>query len=184
MHRFSIARQKATAAEFDRNRGPGVIQSDVDFAMDGDIPPPEGRSIQAQHWTPMGYTAFIQVVSWLVTAAWIDRNSELVLGTAVTVEPADKSVVGAIEPAADSFWAEIVSLPFPGSTRYGVRRYGAAEDAEPEMVERQYLRHRKLMMTKAFIHISNDKTHDSHAAQTFMNETFDWIGAALRPFWP
>ena len=47
-HRFTIARQKATAAQFDRNRGPGVVQSDVDFAMDGDIPPPEGRSIQSQ----------------------------------------------------------------------------------------------------------------------------------------
>ena len=66
-------------------------------------------------------------------------------------------------------------MPKPGSTKYGIRRYGAAEDAEPELVECEFLRHRKLM-TKAFIHISNDKTHDSHAAQTFMNATFDWIG--------
>lgn len=32
-HRFTIKRQKEIAAEFERNRGPGWIQSDVDFAM-------------------------------------------------------------------------------------------------------------------------------------------------------
>jgi hypothetical protein len=175
-HRFTIARQKASAAEFDRNRGPGVVQSDVDYAMDGEIPPPEGRSIQSQHWSPMGYTAFIQVVSWLVTAAWIDQSSELPIGAAVTVEPSDSSEAGATIPAVGSFWAEVVSLPCVASAgRYSVRRYGAAEDAEPELIERHLLRHRKLM-TKAFIHISNDKTHDSYAAQTFMNQTFYWIG--------
>ena len=41
-------------------------------------------------------------------------------------------------------------------------------------MERQYLRHRKLH-TKAFVHISDDKTHDSYAAQTFMNKTFDYL---------
>ena len=41
-------------------------------------------------------------------------------------------------------------------------------------MERQYLRHRKLH-TKAFVHISDDKTHDSHAAQTFINKTFTYL---------
>ena len=39
-HRFTITRQKAMAAQFERHRGPGWIQCDVDFAMDGTIPPP------------------------------------------------------------------------------------------------------------------------------------------------
>ena len=28
---------------------------------------------------------------------------------------------------------------------------------------------------QAFIHISDDKTHDSHAAQTFLRKTFDYL---------
>ena len=51
-HRFTISRAKATAAEFERNRGPGWIQSDIDFAMDGEIPPPHGRAIQSDQ--PLG----------------------------------------------------------------------------------------------------------------------------------
>ena len=40
--------------------------------------------------------------------------------------------------------------------------------------QRQFLRHRKLH-TKAFAHVSNDKTHDSHAAQTFINKTISYL---------
>ena len=60
-HRFTVSRTKATAAEFERNRGPGWVQSDIDFAMDGEIPPPGGRAIQSDHWSPMSYTLFVQV---------------------------------------------------------------------------------------------------------------------------
>lgn len=168
-HRHTIARQKAMAAEFERNRGPGWLQVDADFAMDGDIPPPGGESIQSDHWCPMTYTEFNLVGSWLESLAWISRDSKLAVYDAVTVEPADKSVSGAILPAEDSKWAEVVKLP-PCSTveecavpperkLYGVRQFGAAED-DVMYVERQFLRHRKLH-TKAFVHISDDKVHDS-----------------------
>ena len=179
-HRFTILRQKAMAAEFERNRWPGWVQCDIDFAMDGDIPPPQGRAIQSEHWSPMGYTLFVQIVSWLETAAWKDRAGALCKGAAVTVEPADASMPNTTEPATGSFWAEIVSIPStttapddPERRVYGVRRYGAAEDAI-EYSERRFLRHRKLH-TKAFIHISDDKTHDSHAAQTFLKKSFDYL---------
>ena len=178
-HRFTISRQKAMAAEFERNRWPGWVQSDIDFAMDGDIPPPQGRSIQSEHWSPMGFTLFVQVVSWLESAVWMDRTSLLVKGTAVTVEPAEASQPGTTEPPpVGSYWAEVVSLPTaspddPERCMYSVRRQGAADDAI-EYVERCLLRHRKLH-TKAFIHISDDKTHDSHAAQTFLKKTFDYL---------
>ena len=115
-HRFTINRQKAMAAEFERNRWPGWLQSDIDFAMDGDIPPPQGRAIQSEHWSPMGFTLFVQVVSWLESAAWIDRTSALAKGTAVTVEPAEGSTLGTTKPASGSFWAEVLSLPSPART--------------------------------------------------------------------
>ena len=180
-HRFTIQRQKAMATEFERCRGPGWIQCDVDFAMDGEIPPPAGKSIQSDHWCPMSFTAFIATLSWIPRATWISRSSELPVGAAVTVEPADKSSAGSIEPAEGSYGGEVVELPLrsdgltdPELQQYGIRRFGADADAPLEMVERRFLRHRA-RHTKAFVHISNDKTHDSQAAQTFINKTIEYI---------
>jgi hypothetical protein len=129
-HRFTVQRQKATAAEFERNRWPGWLQFDIDFAMDGTIPPPQGRSMQADHWVPMSYTLFINVASWLDTAAWVSTSSDLRKGDAVTVEPANACVRGATEPASGSEWAEVVSTASstsepcdPERRLYGVRRF-------------------------------------------------------------
>ena len=217
-HRFTVHRQKEAAAEFDRNRCPGWVQSDVDFAMDGVILPPKGHAIQSDHWSPPTFTLFNQVCSWLETAAWVSRTSKLNVGDAVTVEPAEGSQSGATQPAAGSYWAEVVSTPSSTSEEsqaaehqlYSVRRHGVSAEMPPEQVsspaprlylactsahltctsppsrlhlrlrlhcrqvERRFLRHRKLH-TKAFVHISDDKTHDSYAAQTFMNKTFDYL---------
>ena len=62
-HRFTVHRQKEAAAEFDRNRCPGWVQSDVDFAMDGVILPPKGHAIQSDHWSPMSFTCFVSISS-------------------------------------------------------------------------------------------------------------------------
>ena len=134
----------------------------------------------------MCYTAFINVVNWLMTEAWVSRSSELSPGDAVTVEPAEVSTPNATLPAEGSYWAEVIARPSssgeasangsgdPERREYGVRRHGASADAPLEWVERRYLRHRKLH-TKAFIHISDDKTHDSHAAQTFILKTMAYL---------
>ena len=96
------------------------------------------------------------------------------MGDNITVEPAEASTQGATEPATGSYWAEVVSLPARGSELmeaeqrvYGVRRHGVGIDTPLEMIERRYLRHR-VLHTKAFCHVSDDKTHDSHAAQVFI----------------
>ncbi|KOO35179.1 hypothetical protein Ctob_010692 [Chrysochromulina tobinii] len=64
----------------------------------------------------------------------------------------------------------------PEQMKYGVCRHGLHGDSEPELefIERRYLRHRKLQ-TKVFAHVSDDKTHDSHAAQTFLEKTFAYL---------
>ena len=155
-HRFTVFRQKAMSAEFERNRWPGWVQSDIDFAMDGDIPPPQGRAIQSEHWSPMPYTLFVQIVSWLDSEVWKDRHSTLPKGVAVTAEPLNGSKANCTEPAAGSYWAEVISVPKPIAPTssdepspepekelYGVRRYGAS-DSEVEYVQRSLLRHRKL----------------------------------------
>lgn len=170
-HRFTVQHQKAMDAEFQRNRWPGWLQFDVDFAMNGTIPPPQGRSMQTDHWSPMDFTLFINVVSWLRTDKWVSRTSDLAKGAAVTVEPEAASLPNATEPAAGSYWAEVVAVPTGGSEPveperrvYGVRRHDAPSDAPLQMIERRFLRHR-VLHTKAYIHVSDDKTHDSHAAQ-------------------
>lgn len=76
--------------------------------MDGEIPPSAGQAIQADHWSQMTYTAFIQVISWIRSDVWTSRSSEIAPGDAVTVEPPEKSVPGSIEPAEGSFAAEVV----------------------------------------------------------------------------
>lgn len=65
-HRFTIQRQKAMNAEFERNRWPGWLQFDIDFAMDGTIAYLHLRaahSMQSDHWSPMSYTLFVNIVS-------------------------------------------------------------------------------------------------------------------------
>lgn len=186
-HRFTVQRQKQTDTQFQRERWPGWLQFDIDFAMDGTIPPPEGRSMQSDHWTPMSYTLFINIASWLDTDKWTSRTSRLTKGSAVTVEPSESSVAGATTPPTGSFWAEVVTVPSNVGSNcaesadqnvdhsvllYGVRRHGAPKDAPPQLIERRYLRDR-VMKTKAFIHVSDDKTHDSNAAQKFLNQTFE-----------
>lgn len=141
-HRFTVHRQKEAAAEFDRNRCPGWVQSDVDFAMDGVILPPKGHAIQSDHWSPPTFTLFNQVCSWLETAAWVSRTSKLNVGDVVTVEPAEGSQSGVTQPAAGSYWAEVVLAPSSISEEseaaeqqlYGVRRHGVSAETPPEQV--------------------------------------------------
>ena len=68
-HKFTIVRQKAMAAEFERNRSPGWLQFDVDFAENGAIITAE--EVQSQYWMINSFTLFVQVVYWLVSEAWV-----------------------------------------------------------------------------------------------------------------
>ena len=60
---------------------------------------------------------------------------------------------------------------------YGVLRHGASDESPPEQVPRALLRHRKLH-TKAIFGISDDKKHDSYAAQWFMKATLNLLKLA------
>jgi hypothetical protein len=143
-HKFTIIRQKAMAAEFARNRCPGWLQFDVDFAENGAIITAE--EVQSQYWKINAFTLFVQVVSFLVSEAWVSRTSRLSCSTAVTVELDGASEPGAVQPGKGSFWAEVVSVPAllaPDgdasdvacqAQMYGVRRQGAAEGSAPEQV--------------------------------------------------
>lgn len=126
------------------------------------------------------------MVSFLVTEAWISRTSRLPLGTAVTVELDGASERGAVQPGDGSFWAEVVTVPPEAATAsdealqaqvYGVRRHGADATSPPLPVARGLLRHRKLH-SKAIFGVTDDKKHDSYAAQWFIKASLDLIYAA------
>jgi len=146
-HKFTIVRQKAMAAEFERNRCPGWLQFDVDFAENGAIITAE--EVQSQYWKINAFTLFVQVVSFLVSEAWISRTSRLTRGMAVTVELDGASEPAAIQPGKGSFWAEVVSVPASlnieasdearQAQTYGVQRHGATEGSVPEQVQCQCL---------------------------------------------
>lgn len=178
-HRHTVTRQKAMSAQFARNCTPGWLRCAVDFAMDGEIPPPGGRAAQSDHWSPVTYTLFVMVVSWLERESWVSRDSNLKIGDLVTVEPPEQSTVGSVDAVLGSYFAEIVKVPEALSACeaenqvYHVRRHGGLHE-EVGPVERKYLRHRKTR-TEAFPHVSNDKTHDSAAAQTFICKTLDHL---------
>eukprot|EP00966_Prymnesium_polylepis_P095174 2203858-Prymnesium_polylepis.1 len=97
------------AAEFERNRCPGWVQFDVDFAENGSIITAE--EVQSQYWKINSFTLFVQVVSWLVSEAWRSRTSRLARGMAVTVELDGASEPESLQPGKGSYWAEVVSVP-------------------------------------------------------------------------
>jgi len=81
-HRFTIIRQTEMASEFERQRCPGWLQFDVDFAMDGEILPPQGQSIQSDHWSPMGHGQHVQSgpLGRATAGAWPPRRAAFGFG--------------------------------------------------------------------------------------------------------
>ena len=61
-----------------------------------------------------------------------------------------------------------------GTQLYSVRPYGAKEGEAPLTVARSLLRHRKVH-TKAIFGITDDKKHDSFAAQWFMTASLKFL---------
>jgi hypothetical protein len=160
----------------------------VEFAEKGTII--TGREVQSEYWVTKQYTVFVQVVSWLAFDAWRSRDSVLSKGAAVTVEPEGASVAGALEPAQGSYWAEVMQVPEAAARSenevYGVRQHDAAEADPLAMVARHRLRHRKLR-TKAYIGISDDRKHDSWAAQYYIKATLSdlkrrFVDTKVEPF--
>ena len=90
----------------------------------------------------------------------------------MTVEPPEKSKPGNTEIVVGSFWAEVVASPGldKDTAVYSVRPHSAKKEDPPLEIQRQYLRHRKLH-TKAYFGVTDDKKHDSFAAQYFILAT-------------
>ena len=64
--------------EFERERSPGVLFSDIDFAENFDIE--EANKVQSEHWGTSQCTLFMQVWQWLDVFEWNLAAGELVVG--------------------------------------------------------------------------------------------------------
>ena len=101
-HRSTLSRQKAASLAFVRDRRPGVLSGDIDFAENMDIE--EARKVQSEHWSKDQCTLFMGVWQWLDLGAWNRQVGELGVSAEVTVrdeKSGDARAVG-------SFWAKVV----------------------------------------------------------------------------
>jgi hypothetical protein len=147
VHRSTLSRQKAATLIFWRDRRPGCLSLDIDYAENGAIE--EARKVQSEHWSTDAYTLFVAVIVFLDVGAWNAMAGPLDVGAEVTVKG---EMVGEAR-AAGSYWARVVSKE--GEDRYRV------EDAEGVqfLVARSQLRHR-VFVKQCHAGVTGDKKHD------------------------
>jgi len=83
VHRSILARQKASADEFEHERRPGVLSIDIDFAENYTIE--TARQVQSEYWSNTQCTLFICVATWLKVAEWDKVVGDLPSGAEVLV---------------------------------------------------------------------------------------------------
>lgn len=153
VHRSTLSRQKAGSLAFDRDRRPGDLTADIDYAENFDIE--EARQVQSEHWSTNQCTLLMQVWQWLDVPEWNLEVGELVKGAEVTVggEKAGQN------RAPGAFWAKIVSK----------RERDAGDTEDIYIVEdaagrqgwarRSSLRHR-VFVKQCHVGVTGDKKHD------------------------
>jgi len=168
VHRSILSRQKASASLFERERRPGILGLDIDYAENFDIE--EARKVQSEHWSTKQSTLFMAVAVWLDIAEWDNPTSELPASAEVTVNGSlsDK------EPNSNEHWARVV--------RKVEKSDGDAEDLyevltfdkKTETVARSKLRHR-VFIKQCHAGVSDDKTHDSWSMRCFVEKTIEHL---------
>jgi predicted RNA-binding Zn-ribbon protein involved in translation (DUF1610 family) len=153
VHRSTLSRQKAAGLTFERERRPGMLSLDMDFAENLDIE--EANKVQSEHWSTNQCTLFMQVAQWLDVYSWDQNVGGLVEGAEVTV---GGEMAGEAR-APGSYWAKVVSKP--------LRAAGAVEDSYvvenaagvQHTILRSSLRHRVIVM-QCYVGVTGDKRHD------------------------
>ena len=154
-HRSTLARQKAASLAFERDRRPGTMSADIDYAENLDIK--ETREAQSEHWSTNQCTLFLGVWQWLDVGSWNLTVGGLAEGAEVT---AGGEVAGAPRRPG-SFWAKVISPPS--------RAMGAAEDSY-EVEDAAGVKHtlgRSQLRLRVFVKqchtgVTGDKKHDRY----------------------
>jgi hypothetical protein len=162
-HRVRHACQIRASGQWHRNRRPGHLSGDKDFAENADIG--NWRKLQKEHWESLGVTLFISVYSWLGANAWNDEEGSLAFGDEVTVdgEKCGKDI------NLNSFWGIVQCMSGQPNT-YEVR------DAKGEVhvVARRRLR-KRVVRKVASIGVTDDLKHDRHSNNHFGEKEKIWL---------
>ncbi len=136
---------------FERERRPGDLSGDIDFAENMDIE--EANKVQSEHWSTNQCTLFVGVWQWLDVEAWNKTEGKLEVGAEVTVwgEMAGES------RASSAFWAKVV----PRDEHDGSDGSYTVENAAGVQfqVQRKELRHR-VFVKQCHAGVTGDKKHD------------------------
>ena len=158
-HRAVLAREKRAELEHDRNRRPGELKLDMDFAENLSIL--MAVLVQSEHWVTRSSTVFVMVFSHLCRFEWDKSTGALPVGAEVTVE--GEMAGKALQQGTR--WARVVSSRGSGgSIEYEVEY----SDGQREFRQRSVLRHRCLKQ-EAHIGVSSDGKHDSYAMQHYVD---------------
>jgi hypothetical protein len=153
VHRSTLSRQKAASLAFERDRRPGILSGDIDFAENMDIE--EARKVQSEHWSKDQCTLFIGVWQWLDVGAWNLQVGELGAGAEVTVrgEKAGEA------RAAGSFWARVVKKK-PREAGGGEDEYCVEDAAGQKTWERRSHLRQRVFVKQCHAGVTGDKKHD------------------------
>lgn len=185
-HRHLVGASKAAALQRDRNFWIGMLVSDYDWSENGVIA--SARQIQSEYWSLVHYSLFIQITTYLESDAWLNQRSLLAAGTEVTVQQ-EGDDFGARQPTKGAFYAKVEAAPKDEGEGelYSIKVYGHPTMADGDVIEgvrRERLRHRK-KHTTATVGVTDEKRHDSHTTQHFLNCQFQqWLLSLDREqFW-
>ena len=164
-HRSTLARQRASALQFDRQRQPGMMSRDTDYGEKYTIK--EGRLIQSEHWCSCMLTMFVSVVEWLSVEFWDKTTGLLPLGAHVT---ANGGFAGETLEAG-AFWATVVGE----STDGGVPVYVVADEfGTKHHFLRSALRHR-VLKKHCFLSVTGDKKQGSYSMRAMTQKEWKWL---------
>lgn len=176
-HRHLVVASKSAARERDRNHWMGMLLSDYDWSENGVIG--SARQIQSEYWSLTYYSLFIQITSHLKREEWLDRRSLLPIGSEVTVQD-EGDDFGSDKPTKGAFYAMVVDAPDKEGEHelYAVKVLGhptLADGSVIAAIKRERLRHRQ-KFTTATIGVTDEKRHDSHTTQHFLEKQFQhWL---------
>jgi len=180
LHRSTLSRQKEASVVFDRERRPGIVSLDIDFAENLDIE--EAMKVQSEHWSSNQCTLFMMIAQFLDVNEWNKKEGLLDISAHVTVKGEEAGSARAV----GSFWGKVTSGPHraPGAI---VDTY-FVEDAKGELhqISRSDLRHR-VFVKQAHAGVTGDKKHDSysmrHFVATAVKHLKDQRGCDARSIW-
>jgi hypothetical protein len=153
VHRSTLSRQKAASLACERDRRPGVLFGDIDYAENFDNK--EARQVQSEHWGTSQTTLFIGVWQWGDVGAWNLEVGDLKVGAEVTArgEKAGEA------RAEGSYWARVISKNPRGDGDCEDSYVVENEKGDQNCIRRSLLRHR-LFVKQCHTGVTGDKKHD------------------------